>query len=86
MIFLPQQRVNAIAKPFQKHEDAVIFTQYKYSLFTNPDVKKMRPGIIAQHFFPHLFEHETFLAECEAKTKQIPTYTTKLKLNLDSSG
>lgn len=37
MIFLPQ-RVNAIAKPFQKHEDAVIFTQYKYSLFTNPDV------------------------------------------------
>lgn len=25
VIFLPQ-RVNAIAKPFQKHEDAVIFT------------------------------------------------------------
>lgn len=28
--------------------------------------KKMTPGIITQHFFPHPFERETFLAECKA--------------------
>lgn len=48
--------------------------------------EKMTLGIIARRLFPRLFQHETFLSESEATTKQIPAYTTKLKLDLDSSG